>query len=179
MLRTVSLVGVACFCSAAATAGTETPAERMMTRMKGLAGEWEGTLEWSQGRTGSGPVKASYIATGVGSALVEDLVMGDAKEPTMTSVYHLDGAELRMTHYCAAQNQPRLKATRIDETAGIAEFSFIDITGKNAKGGHVEHVFIQLVDADRLNIRFTFGGGRGAGVENIVLTRVRPAKVAE
>jgi hypothetical protein len=178
MLRTMGVAGVGCLCLAVASAAADTPGERMLTRIKGLAGQWEGTLEWSQGRTGTGPVKATYHSTGAGSAVVEDLVMGDGHEPTMTSVYHLDGADLRMTHYCAAQNQPRLKARRIDEAAGIAEFSFVDITGKNAKGGHVDHALIELVDADHVHIRFTFAGGPGAGVENIVLTRVRPAKAA-
>jgi hypothetical protein len=48
--------------------------------------------------------------TGNGSALVESLIMGGV--PTMTTVYHLDEADLRMTHYCGAKNQPRLKAAK-------------------------------------------------------------------
>ena len=43
---------------------------------KTLAGEWDGTFEWSQGRTGSGNLRVSYYLTGGGSALVENLVMG-------------------------------------------------------------------------------------------------------
>jgi hypothetical protein len=43
-----------------------------------------------------------------------------------------------------------------------------------ANPGHVEAFFIQLLDADRLNLRFTFGGGRGrSGVENILVRRIR------
>jgi hypothetical protein len=70
-----------------------------------------------------------------------------------------------------------LKVSRIDEAAGIAEFSFVDITGSNAKGAHVQHVFIQLLEPDRLHVRFDFGGGTGpSGVEDILLNRVAPAK---
>jgi hypothetical protein len=161
MRRKQSLFAVAFLSCATSLAAADTPSERMLDRLKGLAGTWEGTLEWSHGRTGTGPVKATYRRTGSGSAVVEDLAMGDGSEASMTSVYHLDGAELRMTHYCGARNQPRLKVSRIDEAAGIAEFSFVDITGSNAKGAHVQHVFIQLLDADRLHIRFDFGGGTG------------------
>src|SRR6185436_13881923 len=143
----------------------------MFERLKGLAGEWEGTFEWSQGRTGSGPLKARYELTGYGSALMETLIQGGAQ--TMTSIYHLDGADLRMTHYCAARNQPRLKVTRIDEAAGSVEFSFVDLTSGNGPDrGHVEGVFLHILDADHLNIKFIFGGGPGSGVENILVKRV-------
>ena len=149
------------------------PGPRMFTRLKTLAGEWEGTFEWSGGRTGSGNLRVSYYLTGGGSALVENLVMGGV--PTMTTVYHLDGSELRMTHYCAARNQPRLKAVRFDEAQGSADFTLVDVTGVGPKNpGYVEAFFVRLLDADRLNLRFTFGGGPGrSGVENILVRRIR------
>src|SRR5262249_55439424 len=100
MRRKQSLFVVAFLSSAASLAAADTPSEQMLDRLKGLAGTWEGTLEWSHGRTGTGPVKATYRRTGAGSAVVEDLVMGDGGEASMTSIYHLDGAELRMTHFC-------------------------------------------------------------------------------
>jgi hypothetical protein len=173
MLRTMGFAGMVCLCFAVSLAAGDTAGGRMFNRLQSLVGEWEGTFEWSQGRTGSGPLKVTYYLTGNGSALVENLIMGDV--PTMTTVYHLDGADLRMTHYCAAQNQPRLKATRIDEPAGVAEFSVVDVTNVSAANpGYVEAFFLQVLDADRLNLRFTFGGGPGrSGVENIVLKRVR------
>ena len=157
-------------------AGSPGPAtsagERMFDRLKTLSGDWEGTFEWSEGRTGSGPLSVSYSLTGGGSALVENLIMGGV--PTMTTVYRLDGPDLRMTHYCAARNQPRLKAVRIDEAAGVAEFALVDVTNVGPKNpGHVQALYIHVVDADHLNIRFTFGGGPGRGVENILVKRVR------
>ncbi len=79
-------------------------------QLKSLAGDWEGTYEWT-GTGAGGSMTATYSLSGNGSAVVETLTMGGV--PGMTSVYHLDGADLRMTHFCAAQNQPRLKAHRI------------------------------------------------------------------
>jgi len=152
----------------------ESPGPRMFERLKTLAGEWEGTFEWSGGRTGSGNLRVTYALTGGGSALVENLVMGGV--PTMTTVYHLDGSDLRMTHYCAARNQPRLKAVRFDEGQGSAEFALVDVTGVGPKNpGHVQAFFVRLLDPDRINLRFTFGGGPGRpAVENILVRRVRP-----
>jgi len=173
MHRTLGLVGALFLCAAAPSDVGEGAGPRMFERMKALSGEWEGTFEWSQGRTGSGSLRVSYYLTGGGSALVENLVMGGV--PTMTTVYHLDGNDLRMTHYCAARNQPRLKAVRFDEAEGSAEFALVDVTGVGPKNpGHVEAFFVRLLDADRIELRFTFGGGPGrSGVEHIMARRIR------
>jgi len=59
---------------------------------------------------------------------------------------------------------------------GAADFSLVDATNLAANAGHVDHFFIQLLDADDVNLKFTFGGGAGKpAVENIVLKRVRRA----
>lgn len=79
--------------------------------IKGLVGQWEGTVEWSGARSDKGQMGATYQQAGNGSAVVETLSI--ASEPLMTSVYHLDGPDLRMTHYCAAGNQPRFRG-RLD-----------------------------------------------------------------
>ena len=169
-----SVIGLAAvlLLGAGPTGAVDSAGERMFDRLKTLSGDWEGTFEWSEGRTGSGTLRVSYSLTGGGSALIENLIMGGV--PTMTTVYHLDGPDLRMTHYCAARNQPRLRAVRFDEGAGTAEFALVDVTNVGPKNpGHVQAFLIQLVDADHLKLRFTFGGGPARGVENIVVKRVR------
>ena len=174
-MHPVSLVlGILLLSGVARAQEQESPGPRMFERLKTLTGEWEGTFEWSGGRTGSGNLRVTYALTGGGSALVENLVMGGV--PTMTTVYHLDGSDLRMTHYCAARNQPRLKAVRFDEGQGSAEFALVDVTGVGPKNpGHVQAFFVRLLDPERINLRFTFGGGPGRpAVENILVRRVRP-----
>jgi len=175
MRPVLALLEVLLLTGASPADAPEAPGVRMFERLKTLTGDWEGTFEWSGGRTGSGNVRVSYYLTGGGSAVVENLVMGGV--PTMTTVYHLDGSDLRMTHYCAARNQPRLRAVRFDEAQGSAEFAFVDVTGVGPKNpGHVEAFFVRLLDADRLNLRFTFGGGPGkTAVENILVRRINPS----
>src|SRR5438046_1356708 len=107
-----------CLLATATARAQETPSARMLARLSELAGDWQGTLQWSGARSDSGTLKATYFVTGGGSAVVETLIMDE--KPSMTSVYHLDGDDLRMTHFCAAHNQPRLKADRVDEADGSA-----------------------------------------------------------
>ena len=78
-----------------------------------------------------------------------------------------------MTHFCAARNQPRLKAVRFDEAQGSAEFTLVDDRGGPPNPGYVEAFFVRLIEAARLNLRSSFGGGPGrSGVENILVRRI-------
>lgn len=145
--------------------------------LKALAGDWEGTYEWTGARTGAGSMNATYYTTGNGSALVENLTMEGT--PAMTSVYHLDGADLRMTHFCAAQNQPRLKAERVDLGHGIIDFGFVDVTNlRSPDAGHVHGLEMRLIDLNHITVTFLFQSGSKESRERIVLKRVeaKPSK---
>lgn len=127
----------------------DTNANMAFERLRTLTGDWEGTVAW----TGQQPseIGAHYRTTGNGSVVVEDLSNG------MSSVYHLDGADLRMTHFCAAQNQPRLKATAFGPDNSGITFSFVDITNlKSPNAGHVQGVDIRFLAADHITLQFHF-----------------------
>jgi hypothetical protein len=127
----------------------ETKEGAAFDKLSSLAGEWQGTVAW----TGQQPadISAHYYTTGNGSAVVEDLSNG------MTSVYHLDGTDLRMTHYCAAKNQPRLKATAFGADNSGVTFSFVDITNLSSpKAGHVQGIDMKFLAADHITIQFHF-----------------------
>lgn len=54
----------------------------------------------------------------------------------MVTVYHMDGNALVLTHYCAARNQPRMKAVAI--TPERIDFDFTGGTNINpAKDAHM------------------------------------------
>jgi len=161
-MRRVFVGILAALCSSALcfseTAGGGTEAAAALAKIRALAGEWEGPFEWTGARTGGGTMHVSYYLTGYGSAVVENLSSGG--DPSMTTVYHLDGADLRMTHFCGAQNQPRLKASRIDLAQGVIDFSFVDIT--NLKSPDAPHVYgceLRFLDADRITLTFLFESG--------------------
>ncbi|HEV3394228.1 MAG TPA: hypothetical protein VG103_12055 [Chthoniobacterales bacterium] len=151
-------------------AAEESSAAKALSQIKSLAGDWTGTAEWSGARSGSYAMNASYYVTGNGSALVENLIAEGS--PIMTSVYHLDGADLRMTHFCGAQNQPRLKAEQIDLARGLINFAFVDITNlRSADAAHVHGMEMRLIDSNHINITFLFRGGGKDSRELIDLKR--------
>jgi hypothetical protein len=133
-------------------------------KLRALNGDWQGTVAW----TGQPPseVSAHYHITGNGSAVVEDLSNG------MMSVYHLDGADLRMTHFCAAQNQPRLKATTFGPDNSSITFSLVDITNLSSpKAGHVQGLDIGFLAADHITLQFHFASNGSVRDELLDLKR--------
>jgi hypothetical protein len=118
----VGLAGV--LFGATATAGDAPPVEAKAAfeRMKTLAGEWKiGDLDnphTKPGETG----KILYKVTSNGSVVMETFHPGTDHE--MVTMFHLDGDELRLTHYCAAKNQPHLKLDKKASTADEYVFAF-------------------------------------------------------
>jgi hypothetical protein len=160
------------FAVAEASAGHESPAAAALARLAALTGDWKGTAVWTGGRSGSYAMDATYSTTGGGSAVVETLTQDGV--PMMTTVYHADGPDLRMTHYCAARNQPRLKASKIDLTGGAIDFAFVDATNLSSRDApHVTGLEVRFGDADHLTITFQFEGGGKPAREKISLHRAR------
>jgi hypothetical protein len=166
----LSVVVLLCASATSAAAAQNESAAAALAQLRALAGNWAGSYEWSGARNGGGALNATYYVTGNGSAIVEDLIMGGV--PMMTSVYHLDGADLRMTHYCAAQNQPRLKASRIDNAQGILDFSFVDATNLSSPDApHVYGLEMRRLDDDHITLTFLFEGAGKRSRERIDLKR--------
>lgn len=150
--------------------GKEPGWEAAFQKLGALVGDWEGHYEWTGGRPG-GDLKASYYLTGNSSAVVENLIMGGV--PSMTTVYHLDNGDLRATHFCAAKNQPRLKASKIDPAKGKFEFAFVDVTNvPSFAAPFVNGLDVQLLDNDHLELTFHFESAGKKSDEHITLRRV-------
>jgi hypothetical protein len=91
----------------------------------------------------------------------------------MTTVYHLDNGDLRATHFCAAKNQPRLKASKIDLTKGTITFALVDVTNVPSLAAPFVHgLDVQLSDADHLELTFHFENAGKKSEEHITLKRV-------
>ncbi len=64
--------------------------------------------------------------------------------------FFTDGARLMLTHYCAAQNQPRMVAKQFDPAKDELAFEFFDITNlKDPKAGHMRNARFRFLDANR------------------------------
>ena len=170
----IALASVCPSVASAASTDAPTPAAAALAKLRSLAGDWEGTVEWTGARTDKGTMAVKYHATGYGSAVVEDL--GSGPVPAMTSVYHLDGADLRVTHFCGAQNQPRLKASRVDLASGAIDFAFVDATNlKTPDAPHVYGIELRFQDEDHMTLTFLFTDAGRLSREKIELKRVRSA----
>lgn len=138
---------------AAGAADTDTkdaktaPAHPGLEKMKALAGTW---VEADKDGKPTDKVVSVVKVTAGGSAVQETLFPGQPME--MVSVYHADGADLIMTHYCALGNQPRLKA---DPKSPANQLKFLFAGGTNldpAKDMHMHEATLTFVDADHLEI---------------------------
>src|SRR5436853_7010664 len=124
-----------------ASAGTHAGLERL----KKLAGTW---VAADKDGKPTDQVVSVIRVTAAGSAVEETLFPGQAHE--MLSVYHRDGADLVMTHYCALGNQPRMKA---DPQSPPDQIRFQFAGGSNldpAKDKHMHEGTITFVDEDHI-----------------------------
>ncbi|MBX7151215.1 hypothetical protein K1X84_06205 [bacterium] len=141
--------------------------------IKGLTGKWKGAVKWTGANPRDGGIfDVEYYLTGNGTSIVENLISDGTI--TMTSVYHMDGSDLRMTHFCGANNHPRLKADPFNKNEKSVDFQFIDITNLSSpEAGHVHHVKLTFNDADHAVLVFTFIRSGAESYENITMTRVK------
>ena len=159
-----------CAATVCALSAEQTESSQALGQIKALIGNWSGTFQWTGGRHDSGAMNATYYVTGNGSAVVENLM--NESTPVMTSVYHLDGRDLRMIHFCGAQNQPRLKAQHIDLNHGAIDFEFVDATNlRSPDAPHVHGLEIRVIDANHLTLTFLFQSGSVESREEINLKR--------
>ncbi len=134
-------------------------------RLKGMAGRWECKTE------GQPLPDIVYKVTAAGSAVVETMFEGSDHE--MVTVYHLDGDDLLLTHYCAAGNQPRLKLDRAASTADRLVFAFDGGTNLDpAVDVHMHEGRLEFAEGGKVLGHWTgYVGGKPAGSHTFEMTR--------
>ena len=141
-----------------ASASDKTPASNAFEKMKSMAGKWQGKTEI---------MTLSVVSQG------STLMQADEHE-SMVTMFHLDRDRLMMTHYCAAQNQPRMTGqVRPD---GSIEFNFLDATNLTSPTmGRMNRMILTMKDSDHIEEQWFFaddGKTEGKG-ETFVYTRVK------
>ncbi|HET7826757.1 MAG TPA: hypothetical protein VFK90_15590 [Anaeromyxobacter sp.] len=144
-------------------------AKAAFERLKSLAGEWRGKA--GRGEPAN-PAVVRWETISGGTAVMETLFPGTPHE--MRSVYHLDGGQLVMTHYCAMGNQPRVRlapASTKDELV----FEFAGGTNLDPKKDvHVHSGKIRFAGADELDVEWAvFKGEAQTGANRLVLARAK------
>lgn len=111
--------------------------------MKKLEGSWKQTAK--DGST-------SYVSLSVisnGHAILETMTNKDRSKVSTSSVYHLDGDQLVMTHYSAQGNAPRMRARLIEPTKIRFEtYEVMNLKGPNQN--QMTAVTFSFKDTDNL-----------------------------
>lgn len=143
-------------------------AQAQLDRLKSLAGTWKG----SGGHSGSKETMeavVSYRVTAGGSAVVETIGPGTPHE--MMTVYHLDGDQLLLTHYCAARNQPTMRMVP-SGAEDVLAFDFLRGSNMKPEDMHMHAARLRLAAPDRLVSEWTsWKGGKPADTMRFELTR--------
>jgi len=148
-------------------------------RIKTLKGTWKSQIN-SDDQSPDHKEKAKHDAaeppvvfslTGAGSAVMETQFPGTGHE--MVSVYHLDGNDLRMTHYCAMGNQPRVKLDRAHSTPDKLVFAFDGGTNLDPeKDHHIHGLTITFLPDGKVSSAWEgYADGKKAGITTFLMSK--------
>ena len=161
------LAAAGCVAVAASRAEPAAAPSPAFDRFKALAGDWVSAEDGEMAKKGD--LVARYRLTGAGSAVVEEIFPG--MDHAMTTVYHRDGADLVLTHYCMEGNQPHMRA----KATAAPKIAFAFDGGANIdpkKDRHMHEATFEFVGPDELRSTWTeWDGGKPVMTVNMHLIR--------
>ena len=172
ILSILSAVVLTGFVGADDKPATAAPKNAAFETLKGLAGEW---VPLDKDGKSTDQVFTAFKVTSNGSAIQETIHPGTPME--MVSVYHLDGKDLVMTHYCFLGNQPKVKLDP-KSTEKVLKFSFVGGTNLDpAKDMHMHEGTITILDTDRIETAWVgWMNGKADDSHKMTMTLVRKKK---
>jgi len=143
-------------------------------QLKVLQGSWRGH---SEGHDKDVEVETpaevvhDFRVSAAGTVVME--TMGPGTDHEMINMYHVDGEDLLLTHYCAGGNQPRMRLDREESTPETLVFDFLGGTNLDpAMDAHIHSARITLIDAKHVESVWTaHQGGKQVGVMAFHLAR--------
>lgn len=137
----------------------------LFAAVSSLEGKWEG-----MGPDGNSSFTTFEVSSG-GSVVREFMAQGTPYE--MTNMYTLDGNDLVCVHYCAIGNQPRMRASSIEnDQIAFASESVGDM--KTEDDMYMGELTIVLHDADNIEQKWrSFRSGKIDNEMSISMKRVR------
>ena len=129
----------------------DSAALRAFENFKTLAGVWNGA---NQEGVAS---RQTFRVIAAGSCVVQTTDFDGHPGQTMITMYHMDGDQLMLTHYCVAKNQPRMRATKVGEDSRTVLFTFLDGTNLPSRDkGHMDSASFRFIDADHFASKWTW-----------------------
>ena len=129
--------------------------KKSFEQLKSLAGTWEGKTELNppipamNGKS----VTVTMRVTSMGNTLMHEMRGADRPDDPIT-MFVVDGDRVLLTHYCDADNRPRMAGT-LSPDGKVLDFNFLDVTG-NMKYGHMQHATFTFIDANHHVEDWTF-----------------------
>jgi len=130
-------------------------AQKSFDKMKTLAGSWEGhtTTVPPQADLEGKPMKVTLRVTSMGHTLMHEAT-GTGRSDDPITMFVVDGDRLLLTHYCDADNRPRMVG-KMSPDAKTVEFEFLDVTG-NLQYGHMQHAVFTIIDENHHTEDWTY-----------------------
>jgi len=140
-------------------------AQVIFNKIKSLQGEWISTEGEHKGQ-----VALSVSIVAAGSAVVEREFPGTSEE--MITIYHLDGEDVLLNHYCMLGNQPRMKA-KLGDSDNTILFEFVGVTNVASKDdAHMHEGKLTFVDKDTIKSSWVlYKDGKSEGEHNFEMVR--------
>lgn len=137
-------------------------------KLKSLEGTWRGVPE-AQGAEAEAEAEMTgkqvheIEVSAAGTVVME--TMGPGTDHEMINMYHIDGDDLVLTHYCAGGNQPKMRLDRSRSTEDSLVFDFAGGTNLDpATDQHIHDARIEWKDDDRIESVWNgYMGGKPAG----------------
>ena len=152
--RRIVVLGVALAAILGVASGSagESNAESMFDAIKSLEGNWQGVAEADSGEGEAQEVPGAihqFQLSAAGTVVMETMNPGTDHE--MINMYHIDGDDLMLTHYCAGGNQPSMRLAADKSSPDNLVFDFSGGTNLDpAVDEHIHSAQITLVDDDHL-----------------------------
>jgi hypothetical protein len=158
------LLGLALPVLALAEKGTS--AEAAFERIVALEGSWVGEVSEE-----SPPGQSEFRLSANGTVMMETMMPGTAHE--MINMYHLDGEDLMLTHYCAGGNQPRMRLDLAKATADSLPFVFDGGTNLDPEvDPHIHSLNLRFISENKVEENWSsYNAGQKAGVMKIEMER--------
>src|ERR1051325_1713976 len=168
MMKAVGLLILSISVTTVKTAAAPGGAEAF-EKLKSLVGHWE------TDKTNMNKASLDIELTSGGTAVLEKFHMVDNGKPVeMTTLYYLDGEDVKLTHYCMAGNQHTMRGTYALDTRTL-KFELVSISNlKNADAGHMHHATYTFLDNDHFKTTWTFRKDqKDSFTEDVTYVRVK------
>ncbi len=157
-MKTIRIALSIVLMSICSAAFAQSDAKKSFERLKALAGTWEGRM------TTHPPVPeidgtlttVTLRVTSMGNTLMHEMT-GEGRPDDPITMFYLDGNRLELTHFCDANNRPRMVA-KASSAGRKIEFEFLDVKG-NMEYGHMHGAVFTIVDENHHTEDWTFMRG--------------------